>query len=194
MLTFDLNGTKRENIGTKYAKVMRKEGLVPCIVYGNGKNINFTVSAKELSGAVVTPNVYIINLNIDGEVIKAIIKDLQFHPVTDEVMHADFYAFADDQEITVKLPLELVGMAPGVKAGGKMKIAARKAKVKGLYSNLPETVKVDISSLEIEQRISVADISVENCKIVDPQDALICRVIATRQSKQEKKDDGKKKK
>lgn len=194
MLTFDLNGTKRENIGTKYAKVMRKEGLVPCIVYGNGKNINFTVSAKELSGAVVTPNVYIINLNIEGEVIKAIIKDLQFHPVTDEVMHADFYAFADDQEITVKLPLELVGMAPGVKAGGKMKIAARKAKVKGLYSNLPETVKVDISSLEIEQRISVADISVENCKIVDPQDALICRVIATRQSKQEKKDDGKKKK
>ena len=194
MLTFDLNGTKRENIGTKYAKVMRKEGLVPCIVYGNGKNINFTVSAKELSGAVVTPNVYIINLNIEGEIIKAIIKDLQFHPVTDEVMHADFYAFADDQEITVKLPLELVGMAPGVKAGGKMKIAARKAKVKGLYSNLPETVKVDISSLEIEQRISVADISVENCKIVDPQDALICRVIATRQSKQEKKDDGKKKK
>lgn len=194
MLTFDLNGTKRENIGTKYAKVMRKEGLVPCIVYGNGKSINFTVSAKELKGAVVTPNVYIINLNIEGEVIKAIIKDLQFHPVTDEVMHADFYAFADDQEIIVKLPYELVGMAPGVKAGGKMKIAARKAKVKGVYTNLPETVKVDISSLEIEQRISVADVKVENCKIVDPQDALICRVVATRQSKQEKKDEGKKKK
>lgn len=194
MLTFDLNGTKRENIGTKFAKDIRKAGQVPCIVYGNGKSINFTVSAKELKGAVVTPNVYIINLNIDGEAIKAIIKDLQFHPVTDEVMHADFYAFADDQEITVKLPYELVGMAPGVKAGGKMKIAARKAKVKGLYTNLPETVKVDISSLEIEQRISVCDVQVENCKIVDPQDALICRVVATRQSKQEAKDDGKKKK
>lgn len=193
MLTFDLKGAKRENIGTKYAKVMRKEGLVPCIVYGNGKSINFTVSAKELKGAVVTPNVYIINLNIDGEAIKAIIKDLQFHPVTEEVMHADFYAFADDQEITVKLPYEFVGMAPGVKAGGKMKIAARKAKVKGLCANLPETVKVDISSLEVDQRISVCDIKIDNCEIVDPQDALICRVVATRQTKSDTKDEGKKK-
>jgi large subunit ribosomal protein L25 len=111
-------------------------------------------------------------------------------------MHADFYAFADDQEITVKLPFEFVGSSVGVKAGGKMKIAARKAKVKGLYTNLPETVKVDISDLDLEQSISVKDVKVENCKLVDPQDALICRVVPTRASKAVAKgdDDDKKKK
>ena len=196
MKTFELSGTKREDLGTKFAKIIRKEGKVPCIVYGNGKQINFVVDQKAINGAVFTPNVYIVNLNIDGEVIKTFIKDLQFHPVTDEVMHADFYAFADDQEITVKLPFEFVGSSVGVKAGGKMKIAARKAKVKGLYTNLPETVKVDISDLDLEQSISVKDVKVENCKLVDPQDALICRVVPTRASKAVAKgdDDDKKKK
>ena len=196
MKTFELSGTKREDLGTKFAKIVRKEGKVPCIVYGNGKQINFTVDQKAINGAVFTPNVYIVNLNIDGEVIKTFIKDLQFHPVTDEVMHADFYAFADDQEITVKLPFEFVGSSVGVKAGGKMNIAARKAKVKGLYTNLPETVKVDISDLDLEQSISVKDVKVENCKLVDPQDALICRVVPTRASKAVAKgdDDDKKKK
>ena len=196
MKTFELTGTKREDLGTKFAKIVRKEGKVPCIVYGNGKQINFTVDQKAINGAVFTPNVYIVNLNIDGEVIKTFIKDLQFHPVTDEVMHADFYAFADDQEIAVKLPFEFVGSSVGVKAGGKMKIAARKAKVKGIYTNLPETVKVDISDLDLEQSISVKDIKVENCKLVDPQDALICRVVPTRASKAVAKgdDDDKKKK
>jgi len=195
MKTFELSGTKREDLGTKFAKIIRKEGKVPCIVYGNGKQINFVVDQKAINGAVFTPNVYIVNLNIDGEVIKSFIKDLQFHPVTDEVMHADFYAFADDQEIVVKLPYEFVGSSVGVKAGGKMKIAARKAKVKGVYTNLPETVKVDISDLDLEQSISVKDIKVENCKLVDPQDALICRVVPTRASKAVAKgDDDKKKK
>lgn len=195
MKTFELNGTKREELGTKFAKIARKEGKVPCVVYGNGKQINFTVSQKDINGAVFTPNVYIVNLNIDGEVIKTFIKELQFHPVTDEVMHADFYAFADDQEIVVKLPYEFVGSSIGVKAGGKMKYAARKAKVKGVYTNLPETVKVDVSDLDVEQSIKVSDVKIENCHIVDPQDALICRVVATRASKSDaSKDDDKKKK
>jgi len=195
MKTFELNGTKRDILGTKFAKIARKEGNVPCVVYGNGKQINFTVSQKDINGAVFTPNVYIVNLNIDGEVIKTFIKELQFHPVTDEVMHADFYAFADDQEIVVKLPYEFVGSSIGVKAGGKMKYAARKAKVKGVYTNLPETVKVDVSDLDVEQSIKVSDVKIENCHIVDPQDALICRVVATRASKSDaSKDDDKKKK
>ncbi len=195
MKTFNLSGTKREDIGTKFAKLIRKEGKVPCIVYGNNKQINFTVSQKELNGAIFTPNVYIVNLDIDGEEIKTFIKDIQFHPVTDEPLHVDFYAFADDQQITVKLPYEFVGSSVGVKAGGKMKIAARKAKVKGVYTALPETVKVDITELDIEQSIKVSDIKIENCEIVDPKDALICRVIPTRASKAEAKgDDDKKKK
>lgn len=186
MRTFDLNGTKRENIGSKYAKQLRKEGQVPCIVYGNGKQINFTVSQKELKGAVVTPHVYVVNLNIDGETIKTVIKDLQFHPVTDEVMHADFYAFGEEQAITVKLPIELVGQAPGVKAGGKLKISSRKLAVNGKVADLPETVKVDISALEIEQAVKVCELKFDNYKIMDPQEALVVRVMPTRASKNDK--------
>ena len=180
MRSFDLKGTERKEIGSKYAKQLRKEGQVPCIVYGNNNHINFTVSQKELKGAVVTPHVYIVNLNIDGKVIKTIIKDLEFHPVTEDVLHADFYAFADEQAISVKLPVNLVGLAPGVKVGGKMKQSARKVTVMGKAADLPEKIDVDISSLELEQSIKVADLKFDNFCITDPQDALICRILATR--------------
>ena len=180
MRTFDLKGTERKQIGSKYAKQLRKEGQVPCIVYGNKNQINFSVSQKELKGAVVTPHVYIVNLDIEGKVIKTVIKDLQFHPVTDEVLHADFYAFADDQAISVKLPVNLVGLAPGVKVGGKMKQSARKVTVKGKAADLPEKIDVDVSSLELEQSIKVGDLKFEKIEITDPQDALICRIMATR--------------
>jgi len=180
MRTFDLKGTKREQIGSKYAKQLRKEGQVPCIVYGNNTQINFSVDQKELKGAVVTPHVYIVNLNIDNQVIPTVIKDLQFHPVTEEVLHADFYAFAPDQAISVKLPLNFVGLAPGVKVGGKLKQSARKVTVKGKAADLPEKINVDISSLELEQSIKVGDLKFDNIQITDPQDALICRILATR--------------
>ncbi|MCQ2973771.1 MAG: 50S ribosomal protein L25 [Bacteroidales bacterium] len=196
MKTFELKGTKRENIGTKYAKEIRKEGLVPCIVYGNGENINFTVSKKDVNGAIFTPNVYIVNLEIDGKVIPTVIKEMQFHPVTDEVMHIDFYAYKEDQEITVKLPVTFEGHAPGVKAGGKLQTAVRKLKVTGKASNLPEQIVVSIAELELEQSIKVGDLKFDNYSISDPKDMLLCRILATRatQAAAATEESGKKKK
>ena len=200
MKTFELNGTartiaERSSEQARALKAIRKDNGVPCVLYGGGKNINFTVKADDLRKLVYTPHIYVVNLTIDGELHTAIMKELQFHPVKDNILHIDFLEINEQKPIVMEVPVKLQGLAEGVKAGGKMKYAARKAKVKGLYTNLPETVKVDVSDLDVEQSIKVSDIKVENCHIVDPQDALVCRVIATRASKSDaSKDDDKKKK
>jgi len=180
MKSFELKAEKRANIGSKFAKVIRKEGNVPCVIYGNGEHMDIVVSAKELAGAINTPEVFVINVNLEGKVIPCIIKDMQFHPVSDEPMHIDFYAIAEDKAIVVKLPVKLVGHAPGVKAGGKMQINARKLAVKGLLKDIPEQVTVDVSELELEKAIKVKELTVENLQLVDPKDMLVCRVNRTR--------------
>ncbi|MBO4371816.1 MAG: 50S ribosomal protein L25 [Bacteroidales bacterium] len=195
MKVFEVKGTKRENIGTKFAKQIRKEGLVPCVAYCADKHIDFTVAQKDINGAIFTPEVFTIKIDLDGEILNAVIKDMQFHPVTDEVMHIDFYIYNDEQEITVKLPVVFEGHAPGVKAGGKLKTAVRKLKVTGKVANLPERIVVSIAELELEQQIKVHDLKFDNYHISDPQDMLLCRIAATRATQQAAAaDDGKKKK
>lgn len=196
MKVFEIKGTKRENLGTKYAKQIRKEGLVPCVAYCADKHIDFTVSQKEINGAIFTPEVFVVKIDLDGQILNTVIKDMQFHPVTDEVMHIDFYIYNDEQEITVKLPVVFEGHAPGVKAGGKLKTAVRKLKVTGKVANLPERIVVSIAELELEQQIKVHDLKFDNYHISDPQDMLLCRIAATRATQQAAAaaDDGKKKK
>lgn len=196
MKVFEIKGTKRENLGTKYAKQIRKEGLVPCVAYCADKHIDFTVSQKEINGAIFTPEVFVVKIDLDGQILNTVIKDMQFHPVTDEVMHIDFYIYNDEQEITVKLPVVFEGHAPGVKAGGKLKTAVRKLKVTGKVANLPEKIVVSIAELELEQQIKVHDLKFDNYHISDPQDMLLCRIAATRATQQAAvaADDGKKKK
>ena len=195
MKVFEVKGTKRDNLDTKFAKDLRKEGLVPCVAYCCGKHIDFTVKQKEINGAIFTPEVFIVKIDIDGETYNTVIKDMQFHPVTDEVMHIDFYIFNDEQEVTVKLPVVFEGHAPGVKAGGKLKTAARKLKVTGKAANLPERIVVSIAELELEQQIKVYDLKFDNYRISDPQDMLLCRIVATRATQQAAAaDDGGKKK
>ena len=180
MKVFEVKGTKRENIGTKFAKQTRKEGLVPCVAYCADKHIDFTVAQKDINGAIFTPEVFVVKIDLDGEILNTVIKDMQFHPVTDEVMHMDFYIYNDDQEITVKLPVVFEGHAPGVKAG---------------VANLPERIVVSIAELELEQQIKVHDLKFDNYHISDPQDMLLCRIAATRATQQAAAaDDGKKKK
>lgn len=196
MKVFEIKGTKREKLGTKYAKQIRKEGLVPCVAYCADKHIDFTVSQKEINGAIFTPEVFVVKIDLDGQILNTVIKDMQFHPVTDEVMHIDFYIYNDEQEITVKLPVVFEGHAPGVKAGGKLKTAVRKLKVTGKVANLPEKIVVSIAELELEQQIKVHDLKFDNYHISDPQDMLLCRIAATRATQQAAvaADDGKKKK
>ena len=158
MQTFDIKGTKREVGGKKAAKQLRRQGLVPCIVYGGEKEIAFSVPEVDFRGLIYTPNVYIVNLTIDGETMQVILKDIQFHPVADNILHVDFLQVFPEKPVTIGVPLRIVGHSEGVKAGGKLQVEMRKLNVKGLIANLPDILDVDITTLGLGQVIKVGDL------------------------------------
>ncbi|MCQ2606114.1 MAG: 50S ribosomal protein L25/general stress protein Ctc [Bacteroidales bacterium] len=182
MLTIDLAGQSRTNLGKKESKHLRAAGSIPCVLYGVGENQNFTVEAKAFDKVIITPNVYVVNLNIDGASHKAILKEVQFHPVTDEVLHVDFLEVTDEKPFEIKLPIKIVGHSEGVKQGGKLKVKMRKMKVSGLLKDLPAELVVDVTSLGLGQSIKLASLSFEGLNIEDPKSSVVCSVLATRDS------------
>jgi len=178
-----LKATKR-TVGKKSdIKNLRKAGLVPCNLYGNGtQNVIFTVEAKALKAATHTPYSHIINLDIEGENHLAIIHELQFHPVYDNCLHVDFLAVDDKKPIVIDVPLVITGNAEGVKAGGKFYQETRKIRISALMANLPDELPVDITSLKIGKRITAGDLNFENIQVVSPKGTIICAVKATRQA------------
>ena len=185
-----INGQKREATGKKASKLMRKEGLVPCNLYGEVKGENglpealsFAAPMAELRKAVYTPHVYIVNLNIDGKERKAIIKELQFHPTTDTLLHADFYEVTEQKAITVGIPVKLNGLAQGVRDGGKLNLSIRKIDVKAPYKNIPEILNIDVTNLALGKAIKVGELSFEGLELVTPAQVVVCSVKETRASK-----------
>ena len=161
-----LSGSPRENVGSKGAKALRAEGRVPGVIYGNGENVHFHVKETDFNKLINTPEVYFINVEIDGKEYKTIIKDMQFHPVTDRCVHIDFMAVTDDKMVQIALPLILTGSSPGVLNGGKLRSNYRKIKVKALAANLPENITVDISELKIGSSIRLGDIELNGLTII----------------------------
>lgn len=187
MLTIDLAGQSRTNLGKKESKHLREAGLIPCVLYGAGENTNFTVEAKAFDKVFITPNVYVVNLNLDGKAHKAIVKEIQFHPVTDNVLHVDFLEISDDKPFAVKLPIKITGHAEGVKLGGKLKVKMRKMRVSGLLKDLPSELEIDITSLGLGQSIKLAALSFDGLTIEEPKSSVVCSVLATRESNQQGK-------
>lgn len=161
-----LSGSPRENVGSKGAKALRQEGRVPGVIYGNGENIHFHVKETDFNKLINTPEVYFINIEIDGKEYKSIIKDMQFHPVTDRCVHIDLLAVADDKQVQIDLPLILEGSSPGVLNGGKLRKNYRKIKVKALPAALPENITVDISTLKIGDFVRLGDIDIKGLTII----------------------------
>lgn len=180
MQTFDIKGTKREVGGKKAAKQLRRQGLVPCIVYGGEKVIAFSVPEVDFRGLIYTPNVYIVNLTIDGETMQVILKDIQFHPVADNILHVDFLQVFPEKPVTIGVPLRIVGHSEGVKAGGKLQVEMRKLNVKGLIANLPDILDVDITTLGLGQVIKVGDLHYDNLEILNAKSAVVAGVKSTR--------------
>ncbi len=180
MQTFDLKGTKREAGGKKAAKALRSAGNVPCIVYGGEKEVTFSVAEGDFRNLIYTPNVYIVNLNIDGEVKTAILKDIQFHPVSDKILHVDFLEIFENKPTTIAIPVKLVGNSEGVKAGGKLQLEMRKLNVKGLPANLPDNLEIDITNLGLGKTIQVGELSYENLEILNAKNAVVVAVKLTR--------------
>jgi large subunit ribosomal protein L25 len=180
MQTFDLKGTKREAGGKKAAKALRSAGNVPCIVYGGEKEVTFSVAEGDFRNLIYTPNVYIVNLNIDGEVKTAILKDIQFHPVSDKILHVDFLEIFENKPTTIAIPVKLVGNSEGVKAGGKLQLEMRKLNVKGLPANLPDNLEIDITNPGLGKTIQVGELSYENLEILNAKNAVVVAVKLTR--------------
>ncbi|MBQ2949801.1 MAG: 50S ribosomal protein L25 [Prevotella sp.] len=190
MREISVSGKKRAEIGKKASKLQRKEGLIPCNLYGEKKGENglpeafaFVAPFSELRKAVYTPHIYVVNLNIDGVEHKAVLKELQFHPTTDALLHVDFYEVNETKPITIGIPVKLNGLAQGVRDGGRINLSIRKINVTAPYKNIPEVLDIDVTNLQLGKSIKVADLSFEGLEIATPAEVVVCSVKATRASR-----------
>ena len=181
MKTVSLSGSLRENVGKKDTKALRKAEMVPCVMYGSGiDQVHFATSEKSFKKILFTPETYIIDFDINGKTYKTILQDVQYHPVTDKVLHADFLVVTEDKPITVVLPVALPGSAVGVMRGGKPKMGVKKVKVCGLIKDLPDYINVNISNVNINGAIKVKDLNIENVTPVTPDYTVIFAVNMAR--------------
>ena len=185
MRTIDVKGTartiaERSSEQARALKAIRKNNGVPCVLYGAGENVHFTVTNEGLRNLVYTPHIYVVNLDIDGKVVTAIMKDIQFHPVKDTILHVDFLQINEEKPIVMEVPVQLEGLAEGVKAGGKLQLQMRKLKVKALYTNIPEMLIVNVSHLGLGKAIQVKELAFENLELLNAKEAVVCAVKLTR--------------
>ncbi|MBR6333774.1 MAG: 50S ribosomal protein L25/general stress protein Ctc [Bacteroidales bacterium] len=180
MKSVSISGSLRENVGKKDAKSQRRQGMIPCVIYGGKEQKLFLVEDKQFTKLLYTPEVNYVELELDGKITKAIVQDTQFHPITDKLLHVDFLEVVDGKPITIEIPFKVAGTSPGVLKGGSLKKRVRKLKVRGLLENIPEEITADISNLDINQFIKVGDLSVENLTIVDNPNKVIVIVNPTR--------------
>lgn len=192
MQSIELQGQLRSTIGKTESKLNRVSGSIPCVLYGGGENVHFTLDEIAFAKAYITPVVFVIHLSIDGKTYKAIIKNMQFHPVTDKVIHVDFYEINDTKPFSIKLPINIIGVSEGVKQGGKLQIKMRKIKVNGLLKDMPEVLDIDISKLGIGQSVKMDSLQFKNLTIEEPKSAVVCSVNLTRSAARALQEAGKK--
>ena len=185
MKSFDLKGTSRTEVGKKSTNELRKNNGIPCILYGIEKEAKaFAVTTDAVRKLVYTPDIHVVNLTIDGQECTAVLKDIQFHPVKDTILHMDFLQIVEDKPIVMEVPTVLTGLAAGVKLGGKLQQAIRKIKVKAVYANIPEKLTIDVTELALGKSIKVGELSFEGLELVTPAQTVVCSVAATRASRE----------
>jgi large subunit ribosomal protein L25 len=194
MKTLAMFGYKRNDLGKAATKAVRAAGKVPCVLYGGKEHIHFTMYESDFKLLVYTPNTYKVQLDIDGTIVKTVLKDIQFHPVNDSIIHADFLELNENKEIEVFIPIKCVGNSVGVRQGGKLMIKQQKLRVKGLPANLPEFIEIKIDALEIGKAIVVKELSSPNIVLLDSPNNPVVSVKSTRAAVSAASDDGGKKK
>ena len=187
MKSIDVKGTARNEFGKKGAKALRKQNLIPCNLYGVERDEKglpvakaFSVTFEEVRKLVYSPDIFSVNLTIDGNTVLAVMREIQFHPVKDNILHIDFYQITENKPIVMAVPVKLKGLAAGVKAGGKLDQVMRRVKAKALYTAIPEKIEIDVTPLGIGKSFKVGDLKVEGIEFVSPKDAVICTVMSTR--------------
>ena len=180
MKSISIKGSKRESVGKVATKALRNAGMVPCVIYGGKTPIHFSAEEKAFKNLVFTPNVYTASLDVDGQKVEAILQDIQFHPVTDRIIHVDFYQTFDDKEITMNIPVRLVGTSPGVLNGGSLRFTNRKLRVKALPANLPDFVSADISGLKIGSKLLLSSMVNDTYTFMHPENTVVVQVRTSR--------------
>lgn len=180
MKKVSISGSPRADVGKKDAKMNRKQGLIPCVLYGGTEQLIFTVNEKMINKLFSSPDVYTISLDVDNKNFNCVIKETQFHPVSDRVLHIDFLEIFEDKPVIIEIPIKLSGTSPGVLSGGKLQTKIRKLKVRGLYPKLPDYIELNISKLDIGDSIKVSQMVVENVEFLNNPNSVIVMVKLTR--------------
>ena len=183
MKTIAVKAAERADFGKKAAKAVRREGLIPCVLCGNGETVSFSVDPREINPLIYTPNSYIVEFDFGGKTEKAVLREVQFHPVREEILHMDFYRIAAGKPVSIAIPVRLTGNAEGVKVGGKLALSARKLTVSALVENLPDEIVVDVTPLGVGKTIFVGDLQFDNIKFITPATTAVCAVRVTRASR-----------
>ena len=183
METIVIKGHARTDVGKKSSKKIRSSGNVPCVMYGGKEIIHFYTNELALKKIVFTPNVYLLKINLDGKEYNALLQDVQFHPVTDRIIHIDFKEISFDHVVDTNLPVKLIGDAVGIKAGGKLRQKRRKLKVRALPTDLPSMLEIDLTDLEIGDSLKVGDLSYDKLSLLDPHRSMVVAVVSSRIAK-----------
>ena len=192
MKSIAISGSPRENVGKRDAKELRYQGLVPAVLYGGPTQTHFAVSAADLRAVVYTPVVHFIELEVAGKKSKAIIKDMQFHPLTEQLIHIDFLLLDEKKPVTIEIPVKLTGTSPGVKVGGKLVQKLRKLRVKALPKDHLDNIEVSIEALEVGKSVKVNEINIPNLTITNAQEDTIVSVTTSRALRQAEQEAAKK--
>ena len=181
MKSITINGSKRESVGKKASKALRNAGQVPCVLYGGDQAVHFSANELAFSKLVYTPNAHTVVIALDGgESYNAVLQDIQFHPVTDKILHIDFYQLFEDKEVTMDIPVQVVGKAPGVLNGGVLRRNKRKLRVKALPTNLPDFIEANISKLKIGSKLYITELENEAYNFLHPDNTVVCQVRRSR--------------
>jgi large subunit ribosomal protein L25 len=180
MKTIEIKGTFRTELGKKSSKLIRKAGSVPCVIYGKEKNIHFHAPELSFKNLVYTPAAHLVKLLIEDKEYDAVLKDMQFHPVKDNILHADFIEIHDKKSVVINIPIKVSGDSVGVIAGGKLSIKRRTLKVKGLAKDLPEVLPIDITDLKIHEGLKVGDLSYDKIELLDPKKSMVLTIATSR--------------
>ena len=180
MKSITIQGTKRESVGKKSTKALRDAELVPCVVYGGKETLNFSAEERSFKGLVYTPEAHTVSIEVDGNTIPAVLQDIQFHPITDKILHADFYQLSDDKAVVMEVPVRLTGRAKGVVAGGVLRQSFRKLKLKAIPANLPDEIVIDVTPLKIGNKLYVGDIKTDGFTFMHPDNAVVAAVKMSR--------------
>lgn len=185
MKTIAIKGDLREGLGKSATKGLRAKGQVPCVLYGTSGNVHFAVYESDFKNLVYSPNTYLVRLDVGGNQVIAKLQDIQFHPTSEAIIHADFYELDLTKPVALKLPIRVTGNSPGVRAGGKLQIKIRKLAVVGLVQDFPDDIEVAIDTIQIGKSVRVRDLSVPNIELTDTPENSVVSVVVTRAAQSE---------